>query len=48
MNLVETLLALLAGLACTAALALCAHDLRARTQALQEAEEALYRPFPHA
>ncbi|MCR5256631.1 MAG: hypothetical protein K6E40_00550, partial [Desulfovibrio sp.] len=37
MNLVETLLALLAGLACTATLALCAHDLRARTQALQEA-----------
>ena len=38
MNLLETLLALLAGLACAAALALCAHDLRARTQALQEAE----------
>ena len=37
MNLLETLLALLAGLACTAALALCAHDLRARTQAIQEA-----------
>ena len=28
MNLLETLLALLAGLACTAALALCAHDLQ--------------------
>ena len=51
MNMLETLLALTAGLACAAGLALCCRDMQARTQALREAaclQEAARTALAHA